>query len=168
MGTIELMPCVQSCGHRDPAIRRIISETERFAHAAYAADPAAHTAPAGRARRIKRIREARERHLRLMLIRFVLVCVLAALGAGAAGMATQARSRNIPVSYKYYDTITVAYHENLLDIVERYDDRDHYATQDDYVEDLCRINNIAYDGTSYPQGSPGTQLVVPYYSQELK
>lgn len=168
MGTIELMPCVQSCGHRDTAISRIISGTERFAHTAHAADPAAHAAKAGRARRMKRSREARERHLRLMLIRFMLVCVLAALGAGAAGMATQARSRNIPVSYKYYDTITVAYQENLLDIVERYDDRDHYATQDDYVRDLCRINNIAYDGTSYPQVSPGTQLVVPYYSQELK
>ena len=85
-----------------------------------------------------------------------------------AGIGSRASSRDIPKAYKYYDTITVGYQENLLDIVERYDDREFYETQKDYVKELCRINNPAYDDTGYPEVSPGTHLVVPYYSQELK
>ena len=43
-----------------------------------------------------------------------------------------------------------------------------YETQLDYVKELCRINNLSYDGTAYPDVAPGTHLVVPYYSTELK
>ena len=63
---------------------------------------------------------------------------------------------------------SVAYQENLLDIVQRYDNRAYYETQKDYVEELCRINNIAFDGTEYPDVAPGTHLVVPYYDTVLK
>ena len=52
--------------------------------------------------------------------------------------------------------------------MQRYDDRAYYETQKDYVEELCRINNIAYDGTEYPDVTPGTHLVVPYYDTVLK
>ena len=56
----------------------------------------------------------------------------------------------------------------VLDIVQRYDDRNFYKTQNDYLEELCRINNLDYDKSSYPVVTPGTHLVVPYYSTELK
>ena len=84
------------------------------------------------------------------------------------GIASKAKSKEVPDAYKYYDTITVAYQENLLDIVQRYDNRAYYETQKDYVEELCRINNIAFDGTEYPDVAPGTHLVVPYYDTVLK
>lgn len=118
--------------------------------------------------RNRRRKAARERRVRVMAIR---TCVLAAFLIVAfivGGIASRAQNRKVPEAYKYYDTITVAYQENLLDIVQRYDNRDYYDTQLDYVEELCRINNIAYDGTAYPEVAPGTHLVVPYYSSELK
>ena len=114
-------------------------------------------------------RAARARARKMFVLRTALFAVLVMVTMfGIGGIASKAKSREVPSAYKYYDTITVGYQENLLDIVERYDDRDHYETQMDYVEELCRINNLAFDGTAYPTVTPGTHLVVPYYSTELK
>ena len=102
-------------------------------------------------------------------IRYALAGVMIAfLITLVTGIGSRADMREIPKAYKYYDTITVGCNENLLDIVERYDNRDYYETQTDYVKELCRINNLAYDTTEYPNVPPGTHLVVPYYSEELK
>ena len=121
------------------------------------------------AKRASRKRAARARARRVLVLRTALFAFLVLFTMfGIGGIASRAKSREVPAAYKYYDTITVGYQENLLDIVERYDDRDHYETQIDYVEELCRINNLAFDGTAYPAVTPGTHLVVPYYSTELK
>ena len=121
------------------------------------------------AKRASRKRAARARARRVLVLRTALFAFLVLFTMfGIGGIASRAKSREVPAAYKYYDTITVGYQENLLDIVERYDDRDHYKTQIDYVEELCRINNLAFDGTAYPTVTPGTHLVVPYYSTELK
>ena len=108
-----------------------------------------------------RARARKVRILRTALAAFILISVV-------FGIASRAKSKEVPAAYKYYDTITVAYEENLLDIVQRYDDRNFYKTQNDYLEELCRINNLDYDKSSYPVVTPGTHLVVPYYSTELK
>ena len=120
-------------------------------------------------RKIKARRAARARARKVFALRTALFAFLVMFTMfGIGGIASRAKSREVPDAYKYYDTSTVGYQENLLDIVERYDDRDHYETQLDYVEELCRINNLAFDGTAYPAVTPGTHLVVPYYSTELK
>lgn len=111
-----------------------------------------------------RARARKVRILRTALCAFLLMTVIFGIG----GIASRAKSREVPEAYKYYDTITVAYQENLLDIVQRYDDRNYYETQKDYLEELCRINNLDYDGSAYPVVTPGTHLIVPYYSEELK
>ena len=115
-------------------------------------------------RKAARARARKVRILRSALAAFILISVVFGIG----GIASIAKSKEVPEAYKYYDTITVAYEENLLDIVQRYDDRNYYKTQNDYLEELCRINNLDYDKTSYPVVTPGTHLVVPYYSTELK
>ena len=121
------------------------------------------------AKRASRKRAARARARRVLVLRTALFAFLVLFTMfGIGGIASRAKSREVPAAYKYYDTITVGYKENLLDIVERYDDRDHYETQIDYVEELCRINNLAFDDTAYTTVTPGTHLVVPYYSAELK
>lgn len=127
-------------------------------------------ASANRNRRMqqKRRKAARAAELRRKAFQAVILAAVMVLVLGIGGIASKAQSRKVPEAYKYYDTITVAYQENLLDIVLRYDDRDHYKTQFDYVEELCRINNLEFDGSSYPEVTPGTHLVVPYFSAELK
>ena len=128
-----------------------------------------HASKRNPSRKASARKAARARARRALVLRtalFTVLVIFTILGIG--GIASRAKSREVPAAYKYYDTITVGYRENLLDIVERYDDRDHYETQLDYVEELCRINNLAFDGTAYPVVTPGTHLVVPYYSAELK
>lgn len=120
----------------------------------------------GRRSRNRRKRAARAR--RIMAVRACVLAVLLTVIFIAGGIVSRAQNRKAPECYKYYDTVTVAYQENLLDIVRRYDNRDYYKTQSDYVEELCRINNIEYDGTEYPDVAPGTNLIVPYYSADLK
>ena len=115
-------------------------------------------------RKAARMRARKVRILRTALTAFILISVVFGIG----GIASIAKSKEAPEAYKYYDTITVAYEENLLDIVQRYDDRNFYKTQNDYLEELCRINNLDYDKSSSPVVTPGTHLVVPYYSTELK
>ena len=115
-------------------------------------------------RKAARMRARKVRILRTTLTAFILISVVFGIG----GIASIAKSKEAPEAYKYYDTITVAYEENLLDVVQRYDDRNFYKTQNDYLEELCRINNLDYDKSSYPVVTPGTHLVVPYYSTELK
>ena len=115
-------------------------------------------------RKAARARARKVRLLQTTLVAFLLMTAIFGIG----GIASRAKSREIPEAYKYYDTITVAYQENLLDIVQRYDDRNYYETQEDYLEELCRINNLKYDGSAYPVVTPGTHLIVPYYSAELK
>ena len=123
----------------------------------------------GRGRRDSHSGKHRRVHKRMRSARYALCGVIAALMiAVLTGIGSRASSREFPKAYKYYDTITVGYQENLLDIVQRYDNREFYETQKDYVKELCRINNLAYDDTGYPEVSPGTHLVVPYYSEELK
>ena len=119
-------------------------------------------------RAAQRRKAARARARRVQSIRLALCGVLLAVVFSIGGIASKAKSKEVPDAYKYYDTITVAYQENLLDIVHRYDNRAYYETQKDYVEELCRINNIAFDGTEYPDVAPGTHLVVPYYDTVLK
>lgn len=117
-----------------------------------------------RRRNMRRAMQRRER-----AARYALLGVAAALMITIfTGIGSRASSREFPKAYKYYDTITVGYQENLLDIVQRYDNREFYETQKDYVKELCRINNLVFDDTGYPEVSPGTHLVVPYYSEELK
>ena len=119
----------------------------------------------------RRMLNRRKRAARARKVNAIRALVLAMFLTAAfitGGIVSSAHVKRVPEAYEYYDSITVAYKENLLDIVQRYDNRDYYDTQMDYLEELCRINNIRYDGTAYPAVSPGTRLIVPYYSTELK
>lgn len=111
---------------------------------------------------------ALRREQRIRNIRYALLGILIALLIAFAGSVFRAHAGNVPSAYKYYDMVTVGYNENLLDIVQRYDDRNYYDTQMDYVRELCRINNLDYNGKEFPVVTPGTSLFVPYYSEELK
>lgn len=129
--------------------------------------PRRKSSDARKRKRRQNMRRAMQRRERAA--RYALLGVAAALMITIfTGIGSRASSREFPKAYKYYDTITVGYQENLLDIVQRYDNREFYETQKDYVKELCRINNLVFDDTGYPEVSPGTHLVVPYYSEELK
>lgn len=74
-----------------------------------------------------------------------------------------ASSSDTVTDYKYYKNIVVSYHYDLGDAAEDYAD-EHYKDDDDYLREVCNINHFA----SAEDATPGTHVIVPYYSTELR
>ena len=66
--------------------------------------------------------------------------------------------------YKYYKSITVNYGDNLWTIANDMYSSDHYDDINDYITEVCNINNLA-DASDIIAGK---SLIVPYYSTEFK
>lgn len=82
---------------------------------------------------------------------------------GVCGMSTSAHSIYDQPEYKYFMSYELEYGDSLWTIAESYMD-DHYASIEDYMEEICIINSISLDS----QLIAGTNLIIPYYSQEFK
>ena len=116
--------------------------------------------------RISRNRRRREAIFRRQII------VLALLGSFIIFMAsfmlgtimTDAQSDNYSPEFRYYKTVTVHSDETLWDIAELYFSPDNYRSMNQYITDICHINNL---------GDPdmirsGEAIIIPYYSSEFK
>ena len=82
---------------------------------------------------------------------------------GVCGMSTSAHSIYDQPEYKYFMSYELEYGDSLWTIAESYMD-DHYASIEDYMEEICIINSISLDS----QLIACTNLIIPYYSQEFK
>lgn len=78
------------------------------------------------------------------------------------GVDTNARSIDDHPEYKYFTNYELEYGDTLWSIAEEYADH-HYASVEDYIEEVCTINSIAKDACLLS----GTSLIIPYYSQEF-
>ena len=96
-----------------------------------------------------------------------LILVFSCMLAGFCVM-TRASSREKEKVWKYYTTVTVGYGEDLTDIVYQYCDSREYAGADEYVREICSINSLPYRNGEVPDLCAGTQIVIPYYSEEYK
>lgn len=83
-------------------------------------------------------------------------------------MMTRASNLEKEQTWKYYTTVTLGYGEDMTDIIYRYCDRAEYADAEDYLQEICSINSLPYHRGSVPVLSPGTQIVIPYFSSEYK
>lgn len=89
----------------------------------------------------------------------VIVCTAFSVGA----LRSRASSSTAgDIEYKYYKNIVIAYDYDLSDAAADYAD-EHYDDERDYLREVCSINHLAsaYDVT------PGTYVIVPYYSAEF-
>lgn len=163
MNTIEVMSCVQygACGN--PAERSCRNHSYRNSSYTLSRKHSSTRTVAAARKRAARVRARRIRRIKFAILGGVL-----ALCIQFAGIISRASVTRVPDEYKYYDTITVAYQQDLDDILEQYCDDRYYHSEDDYIRELCRINNLEYDSDSDPVIPPGTHLVVPYYSAEIK
>ena len=82
---------------------------------------------------------------------------------GVSGMSTSAHSIYDHPEYKYYMSYELERGDSLWSIAETYMDT-HYVSIEDYIEEVCIINSITMDS----QLIAGTNLIIPYYSQEFK
>lgn len=77
---------------------------------------------------------------------------------------SDAQSDTYIPEYKYYKSITVNYGDNLWTIANDMYSSDHYDDMNDYITEVCNINNLA-DASDIIAGK---SLIVPYYSTEFK
>ncbi len=89
----------------------------------------------------------------ILLCIVLLICVL----PGRAGEEGE-------TSYKYYRCVTVTAEEGVPELAARYADPAHYRNRTAYVREVGDINHMAAEGGDIPEATPGTRLVVPYYS----
>ena len=98
----------------------------------------------------------------LLGITLICVIVIFAIFFGQS-LNSEAHSKEMPVRYKYYTSITVHYGDTLESIAEEYIS-DEYKGIDAYVKEVCYINHIGEGGKIIA----GENIVVPYYSEEFK
>lgn len=80
-----------------------------------------------------------------------------------SGFVTNARSTNDIQEYKYFMNYELEYGDSLWSIAnQNYDS--HYDSVNDYIEEICIINNITPDSKL----RAGCSLIIPYYSYEFK
>lgn len=108
--------------------------------------------------RKRRARIVRNQQIALALIVAVVVALFVFL---ASMLVTHAQSG--PVRYKYYTSVTVSYGDTLTGIAEKYMSEE-YPDSEDYIWEVRNINHLE-DGDSL---LAGTDIIVPYYSEEFK
>ena len=79
------------------------------------------------------------------------------------GMSTNARSIHDHPEYKYFMSYELEYGDSLWTIASTYAD-DHYVSIEEYIDEVCIINSISEESSLIA----GTNLIIPYYSQEFK
>lgn len=105
--------------------------------------------------RIRRKMELRRKFLMSILT----ICLVITFSIGISGFLSNAKDHNDPVSYKYYTSITVSNEDTLWSIAEKYMDREHYSSANDYIQEVKSMNHLQSDIITY-----GEHLIVPYYA----
>lgn len=80
-----------------------------------------------------------------------------------SGMNTSAHSIHDKQEYKYFTSYELQHGDSLWSIATEYAD-EHYESIEDYMEEVCVINSITEGSTLVA----GTNLIIPYYSEEFK
>ena len=115
-------------------------------------------------RRSRNNKIRRQRQLRKNIIMTVFtVTLILILSIGGFAIGSKAQDKDEVVLYKYYTNIEVQYGESLYDIAATYFCEDKYDDYKHYISEVMYINRIYNE-----EVSPGTYLVVPYYSEEFK
>ena len=81
----------------------------------------------------------------------------------ASTMVTDAQSDTFEPDSKYYKVLTVNMDDSIWKIASENISYDHYETIDEYISEICAINNILGDKIY-----AGDDIVVPYFSKEFK
>ncbi len=111
--------------------------------------------------RIRRERQLRRRVTTFVVITAVVLFLTLFL---SYSFLSDASADTDHVQYRYYSTVTVTTGDSVWSIASENIDRMHYRSVDEYVQDIASVNRISPDAKL----KAGTNLIVPYYSEELK
>ncbi len=104
--------------------------------------------------RIRRQREMRKNFLMLVMT----ICLIITCSVSLNSFRSNAKDDSVKTSYKYYKSITIDNHDTLWSIAEEYMDEDHYASVNDYINEVKSMNSLTDDKIQY-----GEHIIIPYY-----
>lgn len=119
-----------------------------------------------RAARARRER-AREVNRQYALIT-VAVIVTALLFSMLFGISSEASEDTNTYDHKYYTNVMISAEVNLEVLAARYADPAHYSNTREYIEEVAEINHLPVKGGTIPSATPGSKLIIPYYSEDFK
>ena len=111
--------------------------------------------------KIRRRNIVRRQFVMLMAVVSVLIFIIM---FNLSTFNSDAQSDTYTPEYKYYKSITVNYGDSLWTIAGDMYSSEHYNDMNDYIDEVCNINNLA-DASELIAGD---SLIVPYYSTEFK
>ena len=94
------------------------------------------------------------RHLIILLSVIAIICVISVIAISC--LSAKAADKN--ESVKYYKSVMVGYGESLEDFASTNYDSEHYASADDYRQEVSNINHLSDE-----EIHPGQHIIVPYY-----
>lgn len=119
----------------------------------------------GRKRAVSRYARAARNRNRIFLLAMGTAVILVFL---LTGIRSRAKDDQEVTWYKYYKSVMITSDEGVEDIAVKYADPEHYRNVRAYVQEVSDINHMAAEGSSIPGATPGTTIIVPYYSTTFK
>lgn len=86
------------------------------------------------------------------------VCLIITCSVSLNSFRANAKDDSVKASYKYYKSITIDNDDTLWSIAEEYMDEDHYASVNDYINEVKSMNSLTDDKIRY-----GEHIIIPYY-----
>lgn len=111
--------------------------------------------------RMRRERQLRRRIITALIMLSVIVFLAIFL---SFSFMSDAKVDDSHKQYRYYTSITVSSGDTMWSIAEANMDPLHYNNVEAYVADIASINRICTDA----QLNAGSDLIIPYYSDEVK
>ena len=108
--------------------------------------------------RKKRIQEMKQK-LAILAVSIAFILLLGCLFGTILSDAKVTESN--PKPYKYFTSYTVQYDDTMWEIAQNYMDAEHYASIQDYIKEVERMNHIDADHIQ-----AGSTIMLPYYSSE--
>lgn len=114
-------------------------------------------------RRIRNNKIRRQKEMRKNFLLVVLtICLVFTFSFSLNSFLSNAKAESSQVAYKYYKSITISNGETLWSIAKDNMDNEHYASINDYIKEVKKVNSLSSDSISY-----GANIIVPYYSYKL-
>ncbi len=116
-----------------------------------------------KSRRDRAIRQQRRERRRMIVLLVATLVLIFAVGVGFGTLLTRAQEPAAQDEYKYYTSIEIEKGDTLWSIADTYMDAAHYASRSDYISEVMSLNHMGDSSIV-----SGQNLIVPYYSSEIK
>ncbi|MDE7224035.1 MAG: LysM peptidoglycan-binding domain-containing protein [Acetatifactor sp.] len=109
-------------------------------------------------RKRRRQREVR----RIFVLAGITVMLVLCFALSYHALLSHANTELEDIAYKYFTSIQIEPGDTLWSLADRYADREHYTSRDQYIEEVMTINHLSGE-----ELSAGSYLILPYYSPEF-